>query len=132
MFAIDLAGAHRRRDLANSCERRSGIAVDPALACLLAVHEGKIVALRTDTGAITGTAWPSDHRRRDSRTARASPPLPAERDRRAHRDRRRVVVGRGSPRSARSAAALLGFCATTEIAAASSCATAPRRRLRSR
>jgi DNA-binding beta-propeller fold protein YncE len=61
-FAIDVATHAIAATWANTCDTSSGIALDPALGLLFSqCTEGKIVAIRTDTGAITGSAWPSDH-----------------------------------------------------------------------
>lgn len=46
----------------NGCDTSSGIADDPALGLVFAqCTEGKVVALDAATGAVRGTAWPSDH-----------------------------------------------------------------------
>jgi DNA-binding beta-propeller fold protein YncE len=61
-FAIDIASHAVAATWANTCDTSSGIALDPALGLLFSqCTEGKIVAIRTDTGAVTGSAWPSDH-----------------------------------------------------------------------
>jgi outer membrane protein assembly factor BamB len=62
LFALDIASHTVAARWANRCDTSSGIAVDPGLGLVFSqCTEGKIVAIRTDTGAITGTAWPSDH-----------------------------------------------------------------------
>ena len=62
LHVLDLASHAVVAYWTNSCDTGSGIALDPELGLVFSqCTEGKIVALRTDTGAITGTAWPSDH-----------------------------------------------------------------------
>jgi hypothetical protein len=62
VFAIELASHAIAARWRNDCDTGAGIALDPALGVLFSqCTEGKIVALRTDTGSITSEAWPSDH-----------------------------------------------------------------------
>lgn len=61
-LAIDLAAHAVVATWPNTCDTSSGLAIDPALGLVLSqCTEGKLVALRTDTGRVTGSVWPSDH-----------------------------------------------------------------------